>query len=320
MVIPLFLLSCYVFYNDYKKSKNIDIKIEACVYDNCTVKEGINWYVLIHLDEKLNFSKPSLTLPQYDVNYILSGEERSWRPLLLSKKALLHCKLMCKPFERVDCGNRTDISFGYYNRMNVLNDKVDKTKLESILLGKLATLADNHACFTTYAFNMGKLAEVNGNYTLAIDWYQKRSKINDYGPQVFYSLYRLAVSYLKTNGSKADAAERLFLKAHDHPHGTFRKEPLYYLARMHRSNGNFTRCLLYSSAGMNTPSIPPDSRPIFLEHHIYNWALEEEHAVCLYHSGHTQLSKNHFKNILYNNKKYLPPDALNRILKSLNSF
>ena len=105
------------------------------------------------------------------------------------------------------------------------------------------------------------------------------------GTNHFFPVYRAAVISM-------DMTQ--FLECyHRFPH---RKEPLYYLARYHRTMGNYSECLLYARTGMLVGS--PQYSDQFVEKPIYQYALELEFAHCLYYSGRQQEAINQWKRVL----------------------
>lgn len=148
--------------------------------------------------------------------------------------------------------------------------------------------------------HLGKMYEELNNTSAALAQYELEKEY------LFYATYRMAV--LKMDNS-------LFLKAYDL--NPLRREPLYYLARMARSQNNITRCLLYCQAGISIAYGDLDGDELYIEHNIYEWALDEQYAECLYFAGKKELAKRYWDHLLQN-KPTLPPDARMRIFSNAN--
>lgn len=118
--------------------------------------------------------------------------------------------------------------------------------------------------------------------------------------RVFYALYRIAV---------IDMDRERFLRVyHYNPH---RKEPLYYLTRFARTAGNYTECLLYARSGLLVGA--PSMEELYVETHIYRWALEEEFAACLYATDRREEALNQWKRLL----EIVPESVKGRIDESM---
>jgi tetratricopeptide (TPR) repeat protein len=151
-----------------------------------------------------------------------------------------------------------------------------------------------------YPVQLGKMYEEIKNVTEALYQYEQEKEF------LFYATYRRAVI-------KMD--KELFLKAY--ALNPLRREPLYYLARMERTQNNITQCLMYCQAGLAIAYGDLDGDELYIEHNIYEWALDEQYAECLYFAGKKDLAKRYWDHLLQNQPQ-LPPDARMRIFSNSN--
>lgn len=218
--------------------------------------------------------------PEGDVNYVKVQTELYdyYKPCLISHKVLKNCNIS-NVNGIINCFGQ-DISLKYYNNVYITNLDAEKFDFNR----------------TDDPFYLGRAYEQIKQKEKSIEYYKKTSNVNKY--RKFYSMYRIAVI-------KMDKDE--FLKAYNyHPH---RKEPLYYLARMERTLGNYAQCLLYARAGMLVGS--PSISEIYVENSIYKYALEDELALCLHNSGNSAEAHLQWGRLLKNTE--LPNNVRRRI-------
>ena len=141
--------------------------------------------------------------------------------------------------------------------------------------------------------HIGKTYESLNKTDIATTWYKKQININETkcSSERYYALYRTAVINLlhKNKGNH----DEFWLAYICNP---FRKETLYYLARLARSREQFSACLLYTHAALilGDPAIDQ----WYVEYTIYNWAIEDQHAECLYYTGRKEHAKWYWNRIL----------------------
>jgi glycosyltransferase involved in cell wall biosynthesis len=98
--------------------------------------------------------------------------------------------------------------------------------------------------------------------------YEEHNREQPYTNYLFYARYRMALIRVKQNAT-LDVVERHFLDAHAEYDGYFRREPLYYLAWLHRIHGHWSKCVLYASAALGAPKVNHARMPLFLEMNVY---------------------------------------------------
>jgi len=113
----------------------------------------------------------------------------------------------------------------------------------------------------------------------ALAAYQRRAAAATHGnlEEVYLSLYAIAYYGQYSSGEEAREA---FLRAHRQD--PTRHEPLYYVARRHRVDGQFFYCYLMTRYALN---IKPRRDAQFFEPWISDWGLNDELAVCAYNVG-----------------------------------
>jgi tetratricopeptide (TPR) repeat protein len=239
--------------------------------------------LMVDLDNyKFDKHKPIKSLLHESIMYyvpITSGIHTWNAPVLLPQLALEVCKYNGKILE---CPPETLTGFtdAYtiqdYSKPEAELDLFDKTK---------------------HFVHLGRAYENVNKTDVALSWYEKEltKNITKCTPEYYYALYRKAVIKLlhQNNGTHED-----FWKAY--MCNPFRKETLYYLARMARSNEQFSGCLLYTHAALILQQ--PDMNELYIETNIYNWAIEDQHAECLFYSGRKDQARWYWEKILERNE------------------
>lgn len=157
--------------------------------------------------------------------------------------------------------------------------------------------------------HLGRAYEQLNETEEALTWYEKELEHGISVPEHFYALYRIAVlKLLHHNNGTHDDFYGAYL------YNPFRKEPLYYLARLARSNEKYSTCLLYTHAALNMGE--PSMDEWYVEYNIYNWAIEDQHAECLYYLGQKKQAKWYWNKLLERND-FPNEQTRNRIEKNL---
>jgi len=148
---------------------------------------------------------------------------------------------------------------------------------------------------TKHQVHLGKVYEYLNVTGTALLWYNESKSC--------YGLYRMAV---------ISKHEDDFYKAY--ACNPFRKEPLYYLAKIARAQEKWATCLLYSSAGILVTNTPHRDE-LYIEFNIYDWALYEQHAECLFFVNNFEEAAYYWKQAL--KATNIPTDSFNRIKHNL---
>jgi len=293
-------------------------------------RADIKWVVLMDADQRVIPSwEHGKKLPVYDINYIqILNTDGAYNiantlPYLIRAETLQHCRYRLYTHELLECKlpkwdkESAPLTQGTYKGYVYKHDywkggsKSDKYERDARLLQQWIKDTANNTTeqdlFPRALFYLGRSYQGMGNYSAAIKTYEQHRQSEIYTNYWFYSRYARAQSIFRLCGQNFtdcgytfQEVERAYLDAHEELDGYFRREPLYYLARMHSSNGNYTRCLLYTSAALGLPPIDQSRMPLFVERVVYNWALEEQHAHCLEHLGRKELAHQHYKRLLFN--------------------
>ena len=281
----------------------------------------VEWLLLLDADHTISINREKLNVePQYQMNTIEivePGYTRNELPYVLHSTALGgDCAYRCKTHEYLHCEHGTR---GAYKGLQVIHSSKGKSSTSllrdarilkhalSNMTGDLCPVSRYHFYYAFTLFNLGNMSDaVEMHLQRQLDhpsgWYQER----------WYSMYQLAVAtYLQKKPS-----ERLFLNARYTLGGVYRKEPLYYLSRMNREAGNYSACNLYSTAGLYAPPLILEEGPLFVDRRLSTWALEEEHALCLYFLGYKKEAQVWFRRILNIYSHMLSAEDRKRIEKS----
>jgi glycosyltransferase involved in cell wall biosynthesis len=273
----------------------------------------VEW--IVFADADLVGKRRHFQTPTADVNVIqrhagVAGHAHNSMHMLVSRRAFFKCEYRLWTHEYLECAspgggapsstykNLTYASYdGFYyidyadgsNRANKLER--DARLLEQWLVEKNETDLRGRALYylaRTYE-DQNKLDEALATYKL----HDKEQTFTNY---LFYSAYRVGLVYLKQNKTKY--AESAFLRAHATNDGYFRREPLYYLARLARFKSNLNACIMYGTAGIYAPPVDHARVPLFLEMNVYEWVLHEELAYCYVLKGKPELAAQLYRSIL----------------------
>lgn len=266
----------------------------------------IKWILLMDADHRVvvNWDKAHIK-PLNDMNYIsIQNKDDAYgitnTLLYLVKFSVLqHCKYRLYSHELLQCTPPKGKTFsvghfqGFYYKHEYWKggSKLNKFSRDVRLLKQwILDTANNPSeqdLFPRALFYLARSYQGLGKYSLAIKTYEQHREVEIYTNYWFYSryaraqcIYGLCGQNFTTCGYSFKEVEQAYLDAHNEMDGYFRQEPLYYLGRMHASNGNYSRCVLYASAGENTPPIDYQRMPLFLESVIYNGAMKDLKQYC----------------------------------------
>ena len=264
---------------------------------------NISWILFLDADHRVQSNVAKLSLePKEQVNLIdihEPGNVRNELPYLIHSTSLARdCAYVCKTHEILHCPTSTK---GKYTGLKVLHKSNGKSSFElqrdaTILRHAISNMTGDNCPVTRYYFYYAFTLFNMANYTGAIEWHNKRLEHAGWYQERWYSMYQLAVATYLGNNANITTVQELFLNTLKAPGGAYRREPLYYLARLYRESGAYVMCHIYSSA--SSLSIPYEESPLFIDHMLSGWALQEEHALCLYYMGYNELAHAWFERIL----------------------
>ena len=310
-----FLLLCFMFivifagiflFENLSKTNKfykVCYNISECDYSH-------NYTIVLNQTDTIITIDPIMK-PHFDVNYVVieAGNNLIYRLPILIKTSLLKTKCkyigVVKPY--LSCNST---SIGSFDGISVQT----KLKQQSLDINVVKMAIENEKSDVNlnarYVFLLAREYDKRNDCANAIKWYSKRLEMNGMLQQMFYSQYRIGICQIMKD---TELAKKSFLKAY--AIDPFRKEPLYYLARIARVKKEYSLCLLYSRSAMQVGV--PWSDAFFVEKNIYNWRLRDEHALCLYYAGRKHSAKQHWRYLLdmYPN---MPENIRKRIIKNLN--
>lgn len=224
---------------------------------------------------------------------VYSGLHMQYTPLLLPQTALDHCKYEGKVLQ---CD--TAIPQGISVAFSVVDYMHPEQELD---------LYDKNKHFV----HLGRVNELLNKTDVALSYYEKvvqqhNATATKCNAETFYALYRIAVIKLLHKGEAGN-----FLSAQRC--NPFRKEPLYYMARMARSALDYSSCFMYTTAGLFVDREDETWDHLYVEHNIYRWAMREQHAECLFLLGKRKEAHEHFKELLEKSSHLLSEETRKRI-------
>ena len=285
------LIISFLIYVDYDDKTNYfqvchDIK-------NCT---GTRMFtLLLKQGSTINVDNANQR-PENDINHIVIYEtdtDTFYRMPLLVKTSILinDCKMLgdvvpflnCTgdhkngPFNGISLVSTSNITHTY-DEFNRALDNVDKN--DTVLNAR-------------YTFYLARKYDIDNDFKNAAIWYKKRIELGGWVNEVYHARYRLGLANIQLDNNATEQFKFDLLNAyHTDP---FRKEPLYFLARIARTEKNYPICLLYTRSAL---ACKPSNDDLFIEKALYEWGIQEEHAICLYYSGHKKEARHYWKQIL----------------------
>ncbi|SHS12472.1 glycosyl transferase family protein [Mycobacteroides abscessus subsp. abscessus] len=171
-----------------------------------------------------------------------------------------------------------------------------------------------------YMFYLAQTYMCLGEYEESINWYKNRVAVGGWVEEIFYSLLQIGICYedlanqnSSENEQKKESSLQLeeeqnlalaihyFQKAWEYRPS--RAEPLYHLARIHRSKGNYNLGMLYARQGQNIPF--PSEDILFVDFHVYDYLFDYELSICSYY---------------VENEYEVGRDAQNKLTSKINSL
>jgi glycosyltransferase involved in cell wall biosynthesis len=265
---------------------------------------GLDWIMLMDADFTVDQFAPTQR-PLYDVNTIQIhssvGPHNSLPMLIRAELYVKECRYRLWTHEFLHCPQNA--TRGFYNGF-IYRDHSDgtsrgnKTTRDVRLLEQwIEERGEAEADVLPRALYYLARAYEDSNDTRALAMYERHNQVQDMTNYQFYAHYRMAHIEMQKNPANATQIEQRLWDAFGTYDGLFRREPIYYLAKLHRHQGNYHKCILYGLAGMSLPEVNHQRVPLFLEPLIYNWVLEEELAFCLYKTQHYAHALERFQRI-----------------------
>jgi glycosyltransferase involved in cell wall biosynthesis len=146
-----------------------------------------------------------------------------------------------------------------------------------------------------YMFYIAQTYHSMGNWTKAIEWYQRRIDAGGWYEEVWYSHYMISKTYEILKDPVQ--FEAWVQKAYAFYPG--RAEALYCLAKYFRVKGEHYRAMHYISMGRKIP-LPADA--LFIEKDVYRGLFDYEETICRFYTLYTK------REALRDSMKYLMTD------------
>ena len=238
--------------DSYALTLDADMVLTGAGLNRLNLKEA--GYSIVQVNREVEY--PNVRLLRLDVNWVSSGVTHE---VWTGANPLVFPKNVC----RID-----DINDG--------GAKSDKYTRDLQLLKQGVIDEPNNARYMFY------LAQTYRDLNLiepAIEHYKKRLEMAGWDEERWYSMYMIGKSYLLNTKNETDG-EQWLLKAH--AYNSKRAEPMYYLSKYFRENGNHHKAFVYCSTGRAIKN--PDSH-LFIEKPIYDHLLDLEMTIILYYTN-----------------------------------
>ena len=132
------------------------------------------------------------------------------------------------------------------------------------------------------AFYLAQTYKDSGDWSSALRYYRLRCRLHGWDQETWYATYMMGYCLLML-GRHQQAVQTLLQAYSLRPERT---EPLYWLARHHREQGQYELAWLYVRNGLEKPC--PAGQPLFLQRDIYRWGFREEASVLGYYLKDTR--------------------------------
>lgn len=125
-------------------------------------------------------------------------------------------------------------------------------------------------------FYIAQTYQCLGKHKESIEWYTKRTEMGGWYQEVWFSMYRIATSYLVLEEEElAEAWVRKALKS-----DKSRSEALYAMCKHYRVKGNHKKAYEYYLMGKDIP-LPVDA--LFVETNVYKFLFTYEFTIIAYY-------------------------------------
>ena len=145
------------------------------------------------------------------------------------------------------------------------------------VLEKAVEVETDPFLLTRYTFYLAQAYKDIQEYTKAMRWYQKRTKMGGFDEEVWYAHYMVAFCH-KQLGNWQDMTFQALKAYQVRP---TRAEPLLLLSEHYRSKGENALAVLMSRAGIEIPR--PGDR-LFVEDHVYGYGFRQEISIAGFYS------------------------------------
>lgn len=166
---------------------------------------------------------------------------------------------------------------------------------------------------TRYMFYLAQSYFDGGDWENSEKWYTTRAEKGGWEEEQWYSVMRVAMCKMNS-GSPWHEVQDVFLQAWNLRPS--RVEPLYYLARTHRTNNNPRLGYLFAKIGCTIPF--PENDVLFVSREFYDWMIFDELASSAWYANDFQAGMA-ASNKLLTDKKF-PQDQEERIVNNWRQY
>lgn len=242
-----------------------------------------NDYVLtIDADEVLRVNDPEWRrkIP-YDRNLIrYEGNLHHPLPRLFSAKHRF--RYICVIHEVVD--HLSNTTSGEFHGISVVNYADGHSSGEDVrqsrnvrLLEKGLKRGKSDPCYARYVFYMAQAFFEMQDFRNSSLWYQHRVGLGGYAEEIYFSIYRMALSQVRLGGLPTNVSG-IFLQAYEFR--PWRAEALYSLAELHKNHRNYKNCQMFAERAI----MPiPKSDQLFVRPSVYHWEAYDMAGYCSYY-------------------------------------
>ena len=165
-----------------------------------------------------------------------------------------------------------------------------------------------------YKFYLGQSYFDSQQWEKAIEAYMRRVEAGGWPEEVFYSLYRIAISKAMLNRPWGEIMES-FLVAYNYRPS--RAEPLYHIAQIYRTKMQMPAvAYVFAKAASDIPF--PANDILFVPDAIYNYAILDEVAATAHAAGYPEIGLNACRKLLQDNK--IPQTEIQRIRNNMQQY
>jgi tetratricopeptide (TPR) repeat protein len=250
--------------------------------------------------------KDSLQLDYYLVSQY---NELSYHNVRIIKKNA-SSKYIGVTHEYIDCaGEKGMLNSIKYKDLACGSSRKEKFERDAKLLLEGVEKEENQSLVTRYYFYLGQTYFDMGEYKKAIKHYEERIKRGGWVEEVYFSMYRMGLSY-KALG-KEETMLHAFLEAYSYHPG--RIETIYELSSYYRQKSKFFPGYMFAKTACSMDL--PEEDLLFVGKDIYEFRRWDELSICAYWVGMYEESKNICEQLL--NNDVIPADQIQRVKDNL---
>ena len=181
---------------------------------------------------------------------------------------------------------------------------------DTIVLEKALEQENDPRMISRYTFYLAQSHRDSGNWSKALEFYEKRLNLGFFKQEIFESMYNMTKMLAKLD-KPVDQVVEAGLKAFEFDKN--RIEPIHEIVRYCRLKGQFY--LGYVIANIHSNFTHP-KEALFKIHWVYDWGFLDETAVCAYYSGKEKKAIEMWEELLLKNNN-IPEGDIKRIQENI---